>query len=235
MSDQSTIGSSEISVLEDVCLRGKKRRLDHLTWEEKLQRKKLKNRVAAQTSRDRKKARLDELEETVKLLREKNDDLTRQCAALRSENEALIENVKRLKREKEEGKANDQFCLACQGHVGCTAFPTGSAASPKYPQPQGGAIQPASSLAWAQRLVELLKIMTFYLLLKNCSETLTMTTTSNVLKSLQRVFYEKLQQKWELIHQTNTAQIQKITKNTMTQEWWMKLQKMWIFVELLHL
>ncbi|KOX71001.1 X-box-binding protein 1 [Melipona quadrifasciata] len=65
----------------DVCVRGKKRRLDHLTWEEKLQRKKLKNRVAAQTSRDRKKAKLDELEETVRTLREQNESLLREVTA----------------------------------------------------------------------------------------------------------------------------------------------------------
>ncbi|KAJ3644375.1 hypothetical protein Zmor_027040 [Zophobas morio] len=34
----------------DTPVRAKKRRLDHLSWEEKLQRKKLKNRVAAQTN-----------------------------------------------------------------------------------------------------------------------------------------------------------------------------------------
>ncbi|KAI4502243.1 hypothetical protein M0802_002925 [Mischocyttarus mexicanus] len=64
----------------DVCcnVRGKKRRLDHLTWEEKLQRKKLKNRVAAQTSRDRKKAKLDELEEMVRVLSQRNNVLTQE-------------------------------------------------------------------------------------------------------------------------------------------------------------
>ncbi|KAF7405192.1 hypothetical protein HZH66_004098 [Vespula vulgaris] len=78
----------------DVCIRGKKRRLDHLTWEEKLQRKKLKNRVAAQTSRDRKKAKLDELEETVKTLKERNDVLTQECALLKSQNESLISSCR---------------------------------------------------------------------------------------------------------------------------------------------
>ncbi|CAK9822768.1 X-box-binding protein 1 [Anthophora retusa] len=85
----------------DVCIRGKKRRLDHLTWEEKLQRKKLKNRVAAQTSRDRKKAKLDELEETVKALREQNELLSQECVMLRSQNEILVTETKRLRKDRE--------------------------------------------------------------------------------------------------------------------------------------
>ncbi|XP_075220933.1 LOW QUALITY PROTEIN: X box binding protein 1 [Lycorma delicatula] len=67
----------------------KKRRLDHLTVEEKILRKKLKNREAAQTSRDRKKARMDELEATVKRLTQENERLCENMLSLRDERDTL--------------------------------------------------------------------------------------------------------------------------------------------------
>lgn len=60
----------------------KRERLNHLTAEQKLDRRKLKNRVAAQTARDRKKARSQRLEEVVRQLMDEN-------ARLREENSRL--------------------------------------------------------------------------------------------------------------------------------------------------
>jgi len=80
-----------------------KRRLDQLTLEEKLQRKKLKNRVAAQSPRDREEARLDDLEAEVKTLREKNEALTLlfhnlhfEKTRLATENQQLLQKLSNI-------------------------------------------------------------------------------------------------------------------------------------------
>jgi len=74
----------------------KRQRLDHLSQEEKIMRRKMKNRVAAQTARDRKKARMQELEEQVieletdkKMLMISNMELQAKISILQNENEAL--------------------------------------------------------------------------------------------------------------------------------------------------
>ncbi|KOC66652.1 X-box-binding protein 1 [Habropoda laboriosa] len=171
--DDSTLFKS------DVCIRGKKRRLDHLTWEEKLQRKKLKNRVAAQTSRDRKKAKLDELEETVKALREQNELLSQECVMLRSQNEVLVAETKRLSKDREARNAGDFVCSMCQGRVGCAVSSLGSTVSPSHPLQQGGTTQLASPLTLTPGAAILLKILTIYLLLKNYLVTTEVETNSH--------------------------------------------------------
>ncbi|CAH1154294.1 unnamed protein product [Phaedon cochleariae] len=83
----------------DMHPRPKKRRLDHLTWEEKMQRKKLKNRVAAQTSRDRKKAKMEQMEHALQQLFSKNESVQAECEALKATNQRLVqENVDLLAR-----------------------------------------------------------------------------------------------------------------------------------------
>ncbi|XP_042661001.1 LOW QUALITY PROTEIN: X-box-binding protein 1 [Tyto alba] len=61
----------------------KRQRLTHLSPEEKALRRKLKNRVAAQSARDRKKARMSELEQQVVELEEENQKLLLENRLLR--------------------------------------------------------------------------------------------------------------------------------------------------------
>lgn len=75
----------------------KRRRLTHLTQDEKLLRRKLKNRVAAQTARDRKKALMTDLEEKVADLEDENKLLRKQNDALRVSSQTLVDENKSLR------------------------------------------------------------------------------------------------------------------------------------------
>lgn len=77
----------------------KRERLTHLSPEEKMFRRKMKNRIAAQTARDRKKALMVDLEETVRRLEEENDTLLCENSKLRDEHSSLVEENERLKQQ----------------------------------------------------------------------------------------------------------------------------------------
>ncbi|XP_058168844.1 LOW QUALITY PROTEIN: uncharacterized protein LOC131284007 [Anopheles ziemanni] len=142
----------DCSSMDELVSRGKKRRLDHLTWEEKLQRKKLKNRVAAQTSRDRKKAKMEEMEKTIQEQAEQITVLQDRCSALDKEKgdiygkyldlERRFEELqRRLEATEERANKGESAHGAADngGSVGCVTAGrlTGSAASPRCPLQQG--------------------------------------------------------------------------------------------------
>merc|ERR1712109_57059 len=78
---------------EDAPVR-KRANLDHLTPEERLMRRKLKNRVAAQTARDKKKAQTDEMELLIQQLKTDRQKMLEENSRLQAVNTQLqIDNA----------------------------------------------------------------------------------------------------------------------------------------------
>lgn len=77
----------------------KRQRLNHLTPEQKLMRRKLKNRVAAQQARDRKKERMDLLEAENEALNRKIKELTNCTLTLTQQNSRLTSENEKLQQK----------------------------------------------------------------------------------------------------------------------------------------
>ncbi|XP_048857434.1 LOW QUALITY PROTEIN: X-box-binding protein 1 [Brienomyrus brachyistius] len=75
----------------------KRQRLTHLSPEEKALRRKLKNRVAAQTARDRKKAKMGELEQQVLEMELENQKLHIENQMLREKTDGLLTENEELR------------------------------------------------------------------------------------------------------------------------------------------
>ncbi|XP_065831317.1 X-box-binding protein 1-like [Oscarella lobularis] len=77
--------------------RKRRARLTHLSDAEKIERRKVKNREAAQHARDRKRQKMDDLEDIVRVLQEQNNELKKENARLRrtlDENAAINRDLK---------------------------------------------------------------------------------------------------------------------------------------------
>jgi X box-binding protein 1 len=91
-----------LAVTEGLGINGepkKRKRLSNLTPDERLMRRKLKNRVAAQTARDRKKQRMDELEVLLAEIEAENKQLQSENDALRAKTGKLAVENRTLKQK----------------------------------------------------------------------------------------------------------------------------------------
>ncbi|MFH4975739.1 hypothetical protein AB6A40_002448 [Gnathostoma spinigerum] len=157
----------------------KREKLNHLTAEEKLDRRKLKNRVAAQTARDRRKARTARLEDAVRRLlaeneslRDENQRMKVMCEELRCRNRELENVVEEAKKQVKVSEATERS----------TSF--GPAASISGPQQREREVKSQKSAS----LIMLLLLV----LLSRKSSTISSKTTRNSSVSANKCSKEKM-------------------------------------------
>nr|XP_023020772.1 X-box-binding protein 1 isoform X1 [Leptinotarsa decemlineata] len=203
--------------------RPKKRRLDHLTWEEKIQRKKLKNRVAAQTSRDRKKAKMDQMENALQQLFSKNESLIAECENLKLANQRLSqENLDLYNRL----QSPCPICANSQNRsVECEALngPTESLLLQK-----GRVTHSAAVLKEVRQMSQpaLRKIVQCYLLYQTFLMNLMQMSTSTRWNNLPRVYYKISPETCKQVLRKQIIRNHKIL-NPVHVKWWGRHQKNW--------
>lgn len=234
ISTSSPISPMSIDQMEDSG-RGKKRRLDHLTWEEKIQRKKLKNRVAAQTSRDRKKAKMDEMESTIKTLTLQTDILRNKCDTLESINQSLLDKNSKLDRQVQELQQQieelqrQQSLQNAPPETGCVGFSSNNSlrsAVSNYPLQKGMELKSTRrDLKESTHKATLWKIVALCLLYKTCSK----TSTQANLRSLPRAYSQISPQTWKALIQQAAMMMPKAqaVQSDCLDQWWGPQQKSW--------
>jgi len=250
----------ELSKSQDGPVRGKKRRLDHLTWEEKIQRKKLKNRVAAQTSRDRKKAKMDIMEQTIDDLTEKAEILQNKCHTLEVINESLLaknqkldnevqelgKQLKVLQQQLEEQKLYTSNVDMKSNSINLDTNNSNRSAVSIYPLPKGMELKsilldhmkPQQNKKISKDRVvpaPLLKIIMLCLLYKICSKTSMLTNSkTTMLKNLPNFYSQASQKTWREIIQKAATLMPKVQakQSDCLDEWWGPHQNAWNPTEL---
>jgi len=185
---------------------GRKRKLDHLSQEEKVQRKKLKNRVAAQTSRDRKKAKMEDMEYKIATQASEIKTLADTCKSLKKEKDEMkqtyvklerrcIEMERKLAEQDKELKQTRLDADIASRVIGSVTNTNGSAVSYINPLPQGLVAQSIMRNVRnnsTDHVTALLKVITLCMVYKTGSK----DAMSTNLKNLPIASWEKLQPKW---------------------------------------
>lgn len=243
----SSDADESTSSMDEFLVRGKKRRLDHLTWEEKLQRKKLKNRVAAQTSRDRKKAKMEEMEFTIQQQTDQISELQMKCDTLQSEKEAIyskyldlearFEELNRRLDEQQQQMTtikSEPIAPVASHSVGSASTLLGSAVSAKTPQQQGTISMEAQTTlsqdetglkTTDEKVAALWKIIALCLLYRTCSKTSTCPSS----KSSPKAYWPMSQASWKALIEEAARQMPKMQApaSECLNQWWGPHQNSW--------
>uniref|UniRef100_T1D4G5 X-box-binding protein 1 n=1 Tax=Psorophora albipes TaxID=869069 RepID=T1D4G5_9DIPT len=240
------------SSMDEFLARGKKRRLDHLTWEEKLQRKKLKNRVAAQTSRDRKKAKMEDMEKTIDQQTEQINELQNKCDQLQLEKNAIygkyldlesrFEELQRRLDEQQQQQQQQQHAIPATAtiksepdvpshSVGFASTLLGSAASAINPQQQGIFLMEAQTTlrqeqtSDEEKIAALWKIIALCLLYRTCSKTSTCPSS----KSSPKAYWPTSPASWKALFEEAARQMPKMQApaSECLDQWWGPHQNSW--------
>uniref|UniRef100_A0A3B4Y7P9 X-box-binding protein 1 n=1 Tax=Seriola lalandi dorsalis TaxID=1841481 RepID=A0A3B4Y7P9_SERLL len=146
----------------------KRQRLTHLSPEEKALRRKLKNRVAAQTARDRKKAKMGELEQQVLELELENQKLHIENRLLRDKTNGLLteneELRQRLGLDTLDSKEKVQVLLSTGNDAGLGIGSSESAALRLRVPPQQVQAQQSLNLKTSQWIQMVLTLQTMSLI-----------------------------------------------------------------------
>lgn len=185
--------------------------------------RKLKNRVAAQTSRDRKKAKMEEMEQTIQQQTDQISELQLKCASLQAEKDTYYSKCLDLENRQAEleRRLNDlqqhlqlnaikseTTTPAASHSVGSASTLLGSAASAQTPQQQGSLMEAQTTLSQdkmglktdEEKVATLWKIVALCLLYRTCSKTSTCPSS----KSSPKAFWPMSQANWkELIREAS--------------------------------
>lgn len=211
----------------------KRRRNQPLSWEDKIHIKKLRNRIAAQTSRDRKKARMDYLEEAVKDLKSENEKFRKQIEELNQKNEELADKNTELnqvlsKRSLTCSCGKNRYSTAKSNSSLSHNFVTDDLplrpAESYDPQRKGLGPSSAKLLTEPQSAV-LWKILVLFLLSQKCFQTSQMTSLKHWQKACSLNWGNTMEKEWTIWKARCEPLAEKNADKLL--KWWGKHQRTW--------